>query len=145
LAELVEQLEGRSQRLAATPSIWPTNGWVTSGYGHRISPFTGRRHFHAGLDVASDFGTAIVAPARGRVSFAGRRGPLGKTLVIDHGWGVQTTYGHASELLVARGDEIERGQQIAVVGSTGRSTGPHLHYAISTRGRSVDPSDYILD
>ena len=143
--ELVEGLEGKRHRLASTPSIWPTEGWVTSGYGYRISPFTGRRSFHAGLDIASDFGTPIVAPARGRVAFVGRKGPLGKTLVIDHGFGLRTSYGHAAEIHVGKGQQIERGERIASVGSTGRSTGPHLHYAVEVKGRSVNPHNYIFE
>jgi murein DD-endopeptidase MepM/ murein hydrolase activator NlpD len=106
--ELVEGLEGKRHRLASTPSIWPTEGWVTSGYGYRVSPFTGRRTFHGGLDIASDFGTPIVAPARGEVVFTGRKGPLGKTLVIDHGFGLRTSYGHAAEIHVEQGQAIER-------------------------------------
>jgi murein DD-endopeptidase MepM/ murein hydrolase activator NlpD len=143
--ELVEGLEGKRHRLASTPSIWPTEGWVTSGYGYRISPFTGRRSFHGGLDIASDFGTPILAPARGRVAFSGRKGPLGKTLVIDHGFGLRTSYGHAAEIHVEKGQEIERGERIASVGSTGRSTGPHLHYAVAVKGRSVNPHNYIFE
>jgi murein DD-endopeptidase MepM/ murein hydrolase activator NlpD len=143
--ELVEGLEGKRHRLASTPSIWPTEGWVTSGYGYRISPFTGRRSFHAGLDIASNFGTPIVAPARGRVVFAGRKGPLGKTVVIDHGFGLRTTFGHTAEMNVKRGQEIERGERIASVGSTGRSTGPHVHYAVEVKGKSVNPHNYIFE
>jgi murein DD-endopeptidase MepM/ murein hydrolase activator NlpD len=143
--ELVEDLEGKRHRLASTPSIWPTEGWVTSGYGFRTSPFTGHRTFHAGLDIASDFGTPVVAPARGRVVFAGRKGPLGKSLVIDHGFGLQTSYGHAAEIHVKKGESVERGQRIASVGSTGRSTGPHLHYSMAADGRSLKPRDYIFE
>jgi murein DD-endopeptidase MepM/ murein hydrolase activator NlpD len=143
--ELVEGLEGKRHRLASTPSIWPTDGWVTSGYGYRISPFTGRRAFHAGIDIASDFGTPIVAPARGRVVFVGRKGPLGKTLKIDHGFGLRTFYGHAAEIHVKRGQEVERGERIASVGSTGRSTGPHVHYSVEVNGRSVNPRNYIFE
>ena len=143
--DLIEGLEGKRHRLASTPSIWPTEGWVTSGYGYRISPFTGRRVFHAGLDIASDFGTPIVAPARGRVVSAGRKGPLGKTLVIDHGFGLRTSYGHAGEIYVEKGERIERGERIASVGSSGRSTGPHLHYAVEVKGKPVDPQDYIFE
>jgi murein DD-endopeptidase MepM/ murein hydrolase activator NlpD len=143
--ELVEGLEGKRHRLASTPSIWPTEGWVTSGYGYRISPFTGRRTFHGGIDIASDFGTPIVAPARGKVVFAGRKGPLGKTLVIDHGFGLRTSYGHVAEIHVEKGEAIERGQRIASVGSTGRSTGPHLHYAVEVKRKSVNPHNYIFE
>jgi murein DD-endopeptidase MepM/ murein hydrolase activator NlpD len=143
--ELIEGLEGKRHRLASTPSIWPTDGWVTSGYGYRISPFTGRRTFHAALDIAADFGTAIVAPARGRVVFAGRKGPLGKTLVIDHGFGLRTSYGHAAEIFAKKGQEVERGERIASVGSTGRSTGPHVHYVVEVKGKSVNPYNYIFE
>ena len=143
--ELIGQLDGKSRQLASTPSIAPSDGWVTSSYGYRISPFTGKRQFHSGLDIAADFGTPIVAPATGRVSFVGRKGPLGKTVVVDHGYGLQTTYGHAAEIFVRRGEEVDRGQRLASVGSTGRSTGPHLHYAVKVRGKLVDPADYILD
>jgi murein DD-endopeptidase MepM/ murein hydrolase activator NlpD len=143
--ELIEDLEGKRHRLASTPSIWPTEGWVTSGYGYRISPFTGRRSFHSGLDIASDFGTPIVAPARGRVVFSGRKGPRGKTVMIDHGFGLRTSYGHAAEIHVKRGEEVERGQRIASVGSTGRSTGPHVHYSVEVKGKSVNPRNYIFE
>lgn len=144
LARLVDELAGKSRRLASTPSIWPTRGWVTSGYGWRTSPFTGLRQFHAGLDISTPPGTPIVAPARGRVVSAGKDGALGLTLVIDHGYGIRTTYGHASKLLVKKGQEVERGQKIAAVGNTGRSTGPHLHYVVQVDGRRVNPADYVL-
>ena len=145
LAELVEALEGKRHRLASSPSVWPTKGWLTSRYGYRTSPFTGKRQFHAGLDIAGAEGTDIIAPARGKVVFSGKRGPLGKSLIIDHGYGVRTQYGHNAELFVKRGDEVERGQRIASLGNTGRSTGPHLHYVVEVKGKSRDPLDYILD
>jgi murein DD-endopeptidase MepM/ murein hydrolase activator NlpD len=145
LQDLLEGVEGQSQRLAATPSIWPTSGYVTSRYGRRISPFTGRPQFHAGLDIASDFGTPVVAPARGRVVFAGTKGPFGRLVEIDHGYGVRTHFAHLSKALVTRGHTVERGEPIGTVGSTGRSTGPHLHYGIEVGGRSVDPTNYIFE
>jgi murein DD-endopeptidase MepM/ murein hydrolase activator NlpD len=145
LSELVEALEGKRHRLASSPSVWPTKGWLTSRYGYRISPFTGKRQFHAGLDIAGAEGTDIVAPARGKVVFAGKRGPLGNSLIIDHGYGMRTQYGHAADLFVKRGQEIERGQRIATLGNTGRSTGPHLHYVVEVKGKTRDPLDYILD
>jgi len=145
LEALIEGLRGKSERLASTPSIWPTEGWVTSGYGNRISPFTGKRQFHAGLDIAARFGTEVIAPARGRVVFAGRQGAFGKMVKIDHGHGLRTLYGHTAEIFVRRGQEVERGTRIASVGSTGRSTGPHLHYAITVGGKTVDPSQYIIE
>ena len=145
LLDLLEGLEGRSQRLAATPSIWPTSGFVTSGYGNRISPFTGRVQFHEGLDIAADFGTTVVAPARGRVIFVGMDGPFGRKVEVDHGYGVRTHYAHLSKALVQRGQTVERGMPIAAVGSTGRSTGPHLHYGVEVNGRTADPTDYIFE
>lgn len=143
--ELLKGLHGLAERLAATPSIWPSNGWVTSAFGWRTSPFTGRRTFHSGLDIAADAGTDIVASARGRVVFAGSKGPLGQTVILDHGHGFRTLYGHASALHVRPGDTVERGQRVASVGSSGRSTGPHVHYNVSVKGRSVDPISYIID
>jgi murein DD-endopeptidase MepM/ murein hydrolase activator NlpD len=145
LEELLGGLEDRREQLAATPSIWPTSGWVTSGYGTRVSPFTGRRQFHAGIDIAADFGTRIVAPASGRVVFAGRKGAFGRVVEIDHGFGIRTLYGHTDEVFVRAGQRVERGTRIASVGSSGRSTGPHLHYQVKVGGRTVNPGDYIFE
>jgi len=145
LADLVDQLRGKSDRLASTPSVWPAKGWVTSGFGRRLSPFTGKPQVHHGIDIAAEPGTAILAPARGRVVSAGPRGPLGNAIEIDHGFGIHSIYGHCSEIHVKRGQRVERGQWIAGIGSTGRSTGPHLHYGIHVNGRAVDPRKYILD
>jgi murein DD-endopeptidase MepM/ murein hydrolase activator NlpD len=145
LGELVASLEGKSLRLASSPSIWPTRGWLTSRYGYRISPFTNRKQFHAGLDIAGAPGTPVIAPARGRVVFAGENGPMGNCLIIDHGYGVRTHYGHNQQLLAKVGEEVQRGQKIALVGNTGRSTGPHLHYAVEVNGKTRNPLDYIFD
>lgn len=145
MLDLLEGLEGKSQKLAATPSIWPTDGYVTSRYGNRISPFTGRIQFHAGLDIAADFGTTVVAPARGRVVFAGMNGALGRMVELDHGYGLRTHYGHLLKANVKQGQTVERGTPIGEVGSTGRSTGPHLHYGVEVNGRNVDPNDYIFE
>ncbi len=145
LSDLLVRLEAKRERLASMPSIQPTRGWITSGFGMRTSPFTGRRHFHKGLDIAADYGTQIIAPARGRVVFAGRKGALGRTLILDHGYGTRTTFGHTQELFVEKGDLVERGMLIAAVGNSGRSTGPHLHYTVSVQGKAVDPQDFILD
>jgi murein DD-endopeptidase MepM/ murein hydrolase activator NlpD len=145
LEELVAALEGKHKHLASSPSIWPAKGWLTSRYGYRISPFTGRRQFHAGLDIAGARGTEIVAPAHGRVVFAGKRGPLGNSLIIDHGYGIRTQYGHTEKILVKKGQEVERGDKIALMGNTGRSTGPHLHYVVQVDGKTRNPLDYIFD
>lgn len=145
LEQLVKALEGKRRYLASSPSIWPAKGWLTSRYGQRISPFTGKRQFHAGIDIAGAMGTEVVAPADGTVVFAGQRGPLGNSVIIDHGHGVRTQYGHARELFVKRGDKVERGQRIAALGNTGRSTGPHLHYVVEVKGKTRNPLDYIFD
>ncbi len=145
LSRLLDQLEDKQDKLASSPSIWPSKGWLTSRFGARVSPFTGRRQMHAGLDIAAANGTAIVAPARGRATFVGTKGPLGRALVIDHGFGVKTMYGHTSEIFVKAGQTVERGQKIAAIGNSGRSTGPHLHYVVEVNGAPRNPLDYIFD
>jgi murein DD-endopeptidase MepM/ murein hydrolase activator NlpD len=145
LADLVRALEGKHAFLASSPSIWPARGWLTSRYGYRVSPFTGKPQFHAGLDIAGALGTDVLAPARGRVVFVGKRGPMGNSIVIDHGYGVRTQYGHTKENLVRLGQTVERGEVIATLGNTGRSTGPHLHYVVEVNGKTKDPLDYIFD
>lgn len=145
LDELVKSLEDKRDYLASSPSIWPAKGWLTSRYGNRISPFTGRRQFHAGLDIAGARGTDVIAPARGKIVFSGKRGPMGNSIIIDHGYGVRTQYGHAEELFVKKGAKVERGDKIASLGSTGRSTGPHLHYVVEVDGKTRNPLDYIFD
>ena len=145
LEALVAGLEDRREQLAATPSIWPASGFVTSGYGYRTSPFTGRRQFHAGIDIAADYGTTILSPASGRVVYAGRKGAFGRVVEIDHGFGIRTMYGHTDEVLVRPGQRVQRGTKIATVGSSGRSTGPHVHYQVKVAGRTANPSDYIFE
>ena len=142
---LLNYLEDQVNLLASTPAIRPSTGWKTSGFGYRISPFTGLREFHKGLDIASRQGTPIVATADGIVSFTGNKGLLGKAIVLDHGYGMMTRYGHAHKILVKTGDTVRRGDKIAVIGSTGRSTGPHLHYEVLLNGIRVNPEKYILN
>jgi len=142
---LINYLEDQINLLASTPAIRPASGWETSGFGYRKSPFTGLREFHKGLDIASRQGTPIIATADGIVSYTGYKGLLGKTLVIDHGHGMMTRYGHAHEILVETGDVVKRGEKIATIGSTGRSTGPHLHYEVLLNGIRVNPDKYILN
>ena len=145
LEVLLGQLDDKRTRLVSSPSIWPAKGWLTSRFGARVSPFTGRRQRHSGIDIAASSGTPIHAPARGRVSFAGRKGPLGNALVINHGFGMKTVYGHTKEILVKTGETVERGDKIALIGSSGRSTGPHLHYVVEVNGKPRNPLDYIFD
>jgi murein DD-endopeptidase MepM/ murein hydrolase activator NlpD len=143
--ELVEYLEDQKSLLASTPSIWPVKGWLTSTFGYRSSPFTGRREMHKGLDIATRSGTPVIAPADGLVVFAGREGGFGNMVVIDHGYGITTRYGHCSTIDVKLGQKVKRGDAIARVGNTGRSTGPHVHYEVAVNGVSVNPSRYILN
>lgn len=145
LESLLGQLEDKREKLVSMPSIWPSRGWLTSRFGPRVSPFTGRRQQHNGIDIAAASGTPIVAPARGRVAFVGRKGPLGKALVLDHGFGVKTVYGHTQAIHVRSGETVARGQEIAAIGTSGRSTGPHLHYVVEVDGKARNPLDYIFD
>lgn len=143
--DLIDKLETRTARLAHTPSIAPTRGWITSEFGYRLSPFTQQRELHRGLDIAGRLGTPIIAPASGRVRFAGRDRGLGKTVIVRHGYGIETIYGHLEKILVHTGDEIKRGDRLGLMGSTGHSTGPHVHYQVSVNGVAVNPRNYILD
>lgn len=142
---LFKRLESQRNLLSSTPAIRPTEGWVSSGFGHRKSPFTGLREFHKGLDIAGRKGTPIVATADGIVTFVGNNGFLGKMLKIDHGHGMVTRYGHIQKVLKKRGEAVKRGETIAHMGSTGRSTGPHLHYEVHLNGIPVNPKKYILN
>ncbi len=145
LSALIAHLEDQTTRLRTTPSISPTKGWVTSGFGYRTSPFTANREFHRGLDIAGRLGTPVYAPADGKIRFAGNRRALGNTVAISHGYGVETLYGHMHELKVKGGQKVVRGQEIGLLGSSGRSTGPHLHYQVQVNGVPVNPRNYILD
>jgi murein DD-endopeptidase MepM/ murein hydrolase activator NlpD len=143
---LVENaLDRNGEVLSSTPTIAPTVGVLTDGYGTRNDPITGRRAFHRGLDISARRGTPVYAPSDGIVVFAGRNGGLGKTLRISHGFGFTTVYGHLHEMKVELGDSVRRGDQIGSVGNSGRSTGSHLHYEVHVDGKSVDPLYYILD
>lgn len=142
---LLDSLEDQKNLLASTPSIRPTTGWVSSSFGYRRSPFTGRKEFHPALDIANREGTPIVAPADGIVRFTGKKGLLGRLVVIDHGHGMVTRYGHLSEPLVKKGEKVKRGDVVAKMGNTGRSTGPHVHYEIRLNGVPVNPSNYIIN
>lgn len=145
MEDLLGSLEAKRSMLASTPAIRPAKGWITSSFGYRESPFTGKREFHEGFDIANRHGTPVLAPADGIVSYVGRRGLLGNAVLIDHGHGIITKYGHLAEYLVKTGQKVKRGHQIAKMGNTGRSTGPHLHYVVYVNGRPVNPEKYILD
>ena len=146
--ELVEIMRDRRQLLDSTPSIVPVAAadfWFSSGFGWRRSPFTGLREFHDGLDISAPTGTRIIAPAAGRVIKIAHQRYRGKYQQLDHGRRRITTYEHLSEFKVTLGQEVKRGEVIAYMGSTGRSTGSHLHYKIEITGRVVNPTHYILN
>jgi murein DD-endopeptidase MepM/ murein hydrolase activator NlpD len=145
LRELQEYFDDRQSLLASTPSVWPTRGWLTSDFGVRLDPLTAERRMHEGLDVATPFGQAVLAPSDGTVVFKGWEGGYGNVLVIDHGYGVKTRYGHLSQVLVGLGDRVRRGARIASVGNTGKSTGPHLHYEVRVNGIPENPRKFILE
>ena len=144
LNALVEELEDLRALEAALPSVWPAEGDLTSGFGWRRSP-VGRAYwrFHSGIDVAARRGAPIVAPAPGRVVFSGWSGGYGRFIEIDHGYGITTTFGHCDRLHVTVGQEVQRGDLIGTVGTTGRSTGPHLHFEVRLDDHPVDPLDYL--
>jgi murein DD-endopeptidase MepM/ murein hydrolase activator NlpD len=143
--EAKDSLASHSQRLAATPSIMPTQGWLTSAFSSmRDHPILHIARPHEGIDVTAPMGSPIEAPAAGVVTDAGWESGYGNTVTIDHGYGIVTKFAHASKLLVKRGQRVQRGQRIALVGNTGLATGPHLHYEVHVNGRPVDPLRYVL-
>lgn len=142
--QLWDSLSERQSLLLATPSIKPTRGWYTSRFGYRFDPFTNRATMHAGLDMAAPPGTPVYAPADGVVSYVGHEAGYGKLVSIDHGYGVVTRFGHNSRVFVEQGQKVHRWDVISAVGSTGRSTGAHLHYEVRIHGIPIDPINYIL-
>jgi biotin carboxyl carrier protein len=143
--EAAESLSVHSARLSATPSIMPTQGWLTSAFSSmRSHPILHVARPHEGIDVTAPMGTPIEAPAAGVVRDAGWEAGYGNTIVIDHGFGTVTKFAHCSKLLVREGQRVSRGQRIALVGNTGLATGPHLHYEVHVNGRPVDPLRYVL-
>lgn len=143
--ELILALRDNREFLATTPSIWPAEGHLTSGFGYRVNPFTGQSVLHAGIDIANRIGTPIMAPARGTVTFVGWQNAYGNSIVIDHGNSITTRYAHMGEPLVKEGQMVNRGDVISTVNNTGRSTGPHLHYEVRIGGVPVNPMRYILN
>jgi len=145
LSELEKLLLTKKDMLTHTPSIWPVHGWVTSGFGFRTNPFTGLSQMHEGLDISNREGTPVIAPADGIVSATGKDFSYGNVVVISHGFGITTRHNHLSKILVGAGQKVKRGDKIAEVGSTGKSTGPHLHYEVRINGIPVNPARYILE
>jgi murein DD-endopeptidase MepM/ murein hydrolase activator NlpD len=141
--ELIAFLNEKKSVLASTPSLWPVQGWVTSEFGLRQSPFRSGTEFHKGLDIATRFGKAIVVPADGLVVENAYNPYDGNTIKINHGHGFATAYSHLSKMTVKKGMRVKRGDIIGYVGDTGRSTGPHLHYAVFVNDVAVNPRRYI--
>lgn len=144
LDELLARVNNNKLYFRSIPNQWPTRGDISSEFGWRNSPFGGQgSSFHGGIDIANDSGVAVVAAADGTVNFAGWKGVYGKMIEIDHGYGFKTVYGHNSALLVNEGDKVKKGEEIARLGNTGRSTGPHLHFEIIKDGEPQDPRIYL--
>ena len=142
--ELTTYLEEKAYIRTHTPSIMPVQGWLIRGFGYQIDPFTGQVKMHEGLDIAAPEGTPIVVPADGTVRYAGDRQDYGICVEVDHGYGFVTLYGHCQIARVTPGMNVKRGDVIAYVGNTGRSTGPHVHYEVRLSQKSVNPMNYIL-
>jgi murein DD-endopeptidase MepM/ murein hydrolase activator NlpD len=158
LDNLTHQIKDRERQLSVLESLISTRnlsrqivpggrpvtqGWISSYFGHRADPFTGRNAFHRGLDFAGPAGAQVVAVAAGVVTYSKDRFGYGKTVEINHGGGYVTRYAHNQRVLVAAGDTVQKGQAIALIGSTGRSTGPHLHFEVLKQGRAVDPMSFV--
>jgi len=141
LSLLRRDLEGL---IASIPSEWPTKGWLSSRFGRRRSPWTKKMEFHNGLDIANRRGTPVYASGNGVVKFAGQSNGTGKSVVINHGQGITTLYGHLSKIHVKKGERVKKNQKIANVGSTGKSTNPHLHYEVRISGTPIDPRRHLL-
>lgn len=148
LESILGTLEERQERLDTMPSISPASPrecWLSSSFGMRTSPFTGKRQFHPAVDIAGSKGTPILAPAKGKVAFAGKNGSLGLSVEIEHNSSFRTTYGHLFQASVKKGQLVQRGDVIGYMGDSGRSTGYHLHYEIEKDGKRVNPRDYMMD
>ena len=148
LEQIIVSLEKRQHELEHTPSICPVaphKSWISCGYGMRNSPFTGKKQFHAGIDIAGWKGTPIMAPAKGKVYFAKNWGSMGLTIKIKHNSTYYTTYGHLHKAAVKKGQVVDRGEIIGYMGNSGRSTGYHLHYEIRKNDKRIDPFSYMVD
>jgi murein DD-endopeptidase MepM/ murein hydrolase activator NlpD len=130
-------------RMAAAPTLWPVQGPITDGFGERIDPFNGEGAFHRGVDISSEYGTRVIAPADGTIRVADFMNGYGRTVMLDHGNGITTLYGHLSGFAVSPGQKVHRGDTLGYVGLSGRSTGPHLHYEVRIYNTPVNPHKYL--
>ena len=144
-AELAKFLDDQKMLLASTPSIWPTRGWLSSRFGYRTSPFTKKKEFHRGIDISAKSGSPILSPANGMVIFNGWKRGYGRVIVMKHARGFKTKYAHLKKALVKKGQYVKKGTKIGLVGSSGRSTGPHLHYEVHLNNVPVNPLRYIFN
>jgi murein DD-endopeptidase MepM/ murein hydrolase activator NlpD len=142
---LANYFETQTARLASTPTIWPTMGWVSSAFAYRDDPFTGKKTFHYGIDIATNFGNPVVATADGVVLSLGNDKIGGRSISISHGSGITTHYLHLSKFLVKAGQKVKRGDVIGLVGKSGKALGPHLHYEVRVNNRPMNPYNYILE
>jgi murein DD-endopeptidase MepM/ murein hydrolase activator NlpD len=141
---IYQQLLEKKSDLDHTPSIWPTQGYLIRGYGVKSDPFTGEQKLHSGLDISNRIGTPVVVTANGVVTSTKYQAGLGNTVVVDHGNGVRTVYGHLSQFKTREGQTVRRGELIGLIGNTGYSTGPHLHYEVIKSGDTMNPVRYIF-
>lgn len=140
---LSEKIAAERQLYRATPNLWPVSGYLTSHFGQRLSPINGFEESHKGMDIAGPAGSPVRATADGVVKLAGWAGGYGNVVVLDHGLGYSTRYGHNRQVLVKSGDRVKRGQVVALMGETGKATGPHCHYEVWYNGRAVNPSKFL--
>ena len=138
-------VDRRQALAAATPSIWPTRGWLTDSFGRRKDPFTGENEFHTGLDISADKGEPVYATANGTVETAAAAGSYGNMVVVNHGFGISTRYAHLNSVHVHPGDLVRRGDVVGYAGATGRATGDHLHYEVLVYGRQLNPLQFLLN
>lgn len=141
--EILDYVQGLRTVQSSRPTAWPVHGWISSDFGKRVDPVSGRAGFHTGVDIANDTGTPVRCTADGRVNFAGWDGGYGKLVVVNHGHGFSTYYGHLSEIKAAAGKWVKRGDIMGLMGATGNTTGPHVHYEIRLYGVPVDPVKYM--
>lgn len=141
--QVLRYVQDRRTLLDSKPSGWPVHGWISSGFGKRVNPVSGRKGFHAGVDIANDTGTPVRCTADGRVAYAGWEGGYGKLVIVHHGNGFSTYYGHLSQIKTSAGAEVKRGSIVGLMGATGNTTGPHVHYEIRLYGVPVNPVKYM--
>jgi murein DD-endopeptidase MepM/ murein hydrolase activator NlpD len=145
LGEIEKILLQKKDLFASTPNIFPVQGWISSGFGRRINPFTKKREFHQAIDIVTPWGTEVKAAAQGKVIFAGWLNPYGLAIKVRDGYGYSTVYGHLSRILVKKGSWVSKGEVIGRVGSTGRSTGPHLHFEVWLKGKPINPLNLMVE